>query len=56
MPSEDLNVQYKNVQYIIIIKIIIYAIRGSKCSIYNKIIIIIYAIRGSKCSIYNKYN
>ena len=30
MPSEVLNVQY-------IIIIIIYAIRGSKCSIYNKI-------------------
>ena len=47
MPSEVLNVQYI-IKYIIII--IIYAIRGSKCSIYNKIIII-YAIRGSKCSI-----
>ena len=34
MPSEVLNVQY----IINIIKIIIiYAIRGSKCSIYNKI-------------------
>ena len=31
MPSEVPNVQY------IIIIIIIYAIRGSKCSIYNKI-------------------